>query len=597
METGTIPSAGPVLRATPSSDQEFSRRGEAVRGPEVLARPPRRGLITSPAPVLSALDRPSFRFPTTQTNAQRRQAAHDLLQSAVITIRQGYGPTPFRNGQGWTLKEAEATAKAAIDALGQVTDRAVQDIFKAFIDSMRDGHTDFSVADRRSHGLPFDAVRTSDGQFAIGWVDTANLPPGVVMRPGDVITTFNGRPIADVMDALVRRERQTNPDAALLTALQTLTTRQGSSLHDVPELGTDAVIGLRGADGQERQVTLRWLASSAIAESPFDGGAANGYPRTLGPVAEPARDGDPFASYVYNLDGRRVGYVRITTFSPTDDDGNEDSPVAEAKFVRQFQARIRALAATTDALVVDLRDSLGGSTTVENLLSASLSPVPLRSAVDALRNTARLKQETQERIAALDKGVDDDDLTNLFSDPEQVRRNERAYLVELLRQLDEGRPWTTPMPLDGMAEIPPARHPYRRPVIFLTNAGTASSSETMPAKFQDNRDRRQATVAGGRTAGWGGTIESVTIPNPFGITSMSYTESLSIRMDGTPLPEDIPAERLIESRGVIPNDAIALTTNDLRGDFADYRGSVNAVVLREIATYERVHGRRSQRSQ
>lgn len=590
-------------RAAATIDQEFSQttqeisRRAAANIRQEFSQPPPPGLISSPNVGLSPLNRPSFRFPTTTTNAQRRQAAHDLLQSAVIMIRQGYGPTPFRNEQGWTLEEAEGAAKASINALDHVTDRAVQDIFKSFIDSMRDGHTDFTVADRRSHGLPFDAVSTSDGQIAVGWVDGSKLPSGVVVRPGDVITSFNGRPIANVIADLARRERQTNPDAALIAALQTLTTRQGSSLHEVPDIDAEAVIGLRGEDGQERTASLRWLASSAIAESPFDGGAATGYPRVLGPLAEPARDSDPFASYVYNLDGRRVGYVRITTFSPTDEKGNEDTPATDARFVRQFQDRIRALADTTDALVVDLRDSLGGSTTIENLLSASLSPVPLRSPVDALRNTARLKQETQTRIAALDKGVGDDNLTNLFSNPDEVRRNERAYLVELLRQLDEGRPWSTPMPLDGMAEIPPAPSPYRRPVIFLTNPGTASSSENMPAKFQDNRDRRQATVAGGRTAGWGGTVESVTISNRFGITSMSYTESLSIRMDGTPLPEDIPAERLIESRGVIPDDPIAVTLNDLRNDFADYRRSVNAVVMREILTYESKHGRRAQRSQ
>ncbi|HSI06885.1 MAG TPA: PDZ domain-containing protein, partial [Myxococcota bacterium] len=528
----------------------------------------------------------------------RRQAAHDLLQSAVIIVRQGYGPKPFRREQGWSLEQAEGAARRSIDALSTINDRDVQRIIKEFIDAMRDGHTDITVADRRARALPFDVIRTIDGAYAIAWVDTEQLPPGVALRVGDVVTTFDGRPIAEVMAELARGERQTNPDAAMHSALATLTTRSGASLHDVPELGANVVLGLVGADGKPRApVTLQWLQSSAVSESPFDAGATEGYPPRLGPIAQARREGDPFASYVYTHNGRRIGYVRISTFSPTDANGNEDATGIEVAFVRRFQARIRELAETTDALVVDLNDSTGGATTVENLLSASLSPVPLRSAVDALRNTARLKEETQARLAALEAGVPRDDLTNLFSNPEAVRRKERAYLTKLLAQLEAGRPWSEPMALDGMAEIPPARHPYRRPVIFLTNPGTASSSETMPAKFQDNRDRRPSAVVGTRTAGWGGTIENVSIPNPFGISSISYTESLSIRMNGTPLAEDITPERLIESRGVIPDRHLALTLNDLRNDFADYRRGVNAVVMEQIHAYERVHGRRRPRSQ
>ena len=558
---------------------------------------PRRHLTSAPENPVPKLAVPTFRFPTSASPAERRQAAHDLVHSAVIIVRQGYGPKPFRQEQGWSLEQAEAAANRAIEALPSIQDRDVQRILKEFIDAMRDGHTDLTVADRRARALPFDLARTSDGQYAVSWVDTGRLPQGTTMRPGELVTSFDGRPIAEVMHELARSERQTNPEAAMHAALATLTSRSGAALNTVPERGAEAVIGLLGADGRARSVTLRWLESSEVEDSPFDAGATTSYARRLGPIVQAARSGDPFSSYVYTHQGRRIGYVRIATFSPADASGNEDSPATEVAYVRRFQARIRELAATTDALVVDLNDSTGGSTTVENLLSASLSPTPLRSAVDALRNTARLKEETQARLALLEGGVPATDLTNLFSNPAEVRRNERAYLTELLRQLDAGRPWSDPMPLDGMAEVPPARHPYRRPVIFLTNPGTASSSETMPAKFQDNRDRRPSVVVGTRTAGWGGTIEEVAVPNPFGVSSISYTESLSIRMNGEPLTEDIPPERLIESRGVIPDRELPLTLADLRQDFVDYRRGVNAVVMEQILAYERVHGRRRPRSQ
>lgn len=541
---------------------------------------------------------PGFRFPTTMSPAQRRQAAMDFLRATATVMSLGYGPAPYRTEQGWKLAAAEGRARRAIEDLETVSDVAVQRIIKGFIDEMRDGHTDVTAADTRKAVLPFSAFRTSEGRLEIATVDTARLPQGATLRPGEDIVSLDGRPIDEVMAELTARERQTNDDYAAHSAQQTLTYRLASYIHDVPELGAPATLVVRAVDGTERTVALRWLDSAGAAESPFDSGATRGYPEAFGPMARAQRDGDPFQSYVYTLNGRRIGYVRISTFSPVGADGEEDSGTADVDFVRRYQALMREMADTTDALIVDLTNSTGGSTTVENLLSASMSAAPLRAALDPLRNTARLKQETQQRLAQLASGVPADDLTNLFTDPEQVRRNEKAYLTQLLRELDEGRPWTSLAALDGMPEVPPAKQPYRRPVVFVVNPGTVSSSESMPAKFQDNRDRRPfTTVVGTRTGGLGGTIEEVTFPNPFGIVTISYTESLSIRMNGTPVPEDIPPERLIESRGVIPDRRIALTSNDLRNDFADYRRDVNAVVMEQIQAYERIHGRRSQRSQ
>ncbi|PCI35874.1 MAG: hypothetical protein COB53_10560, partial [Elusimicrobia bacterium] len=138
-----------------------------------------------------------------------------------------------------------------------------------------------------------------------------------------------------------------------------------------------------------------------------------------------------------------------------------------------------------------------------------------------------------------------------------------GYARFIISELRAGRRLTNQVAMMGVDEIDP--HPtqvYTKPIQVLVNELDFSSADFFPAILQDNG---RAQIFGTRTSGAGGAVRQMQFPNQFGIAMISYTWSIAMRMIG----------QVIENLGIKPDKPYALTPNDLRNNFEDYKKAQN----------------------
>lgn len=266
----------------------------------------------------------------------------------------------------------------------------------------------------------------------------------------------------------------------------------------------------------------------------------------------------------------RIGYLRISTYSPSQDDN------AITQLVIRLAKSIRYLELHTDALVVDQVDNPGGIDLYALAMASMLTDRPLKLPKNHLALT-------QAEIAKAFNAIDSlEDLKTSLPDvpttytassflvgypiDKEFINSEISYQSFLINQWNKGKTLTEAYPLSGIEYLLP--HPlasYSKPILVLVNSNDFSCGDFFPAILQDNK---RAVIFGEQTAGAGGFVEKHSYPNTFGLAQFTYTSSIAERLDGS----------VIENLGVTPDVPYDLTEDDLLHGYQGYIKAIQATL-------------------
>ena len=258
-----------------------------------------------------------------------------------------------------------------------------------------------------------------------------------------------------------------------------------------------------------------------------------------------AKSGDQFLSGTFPLGKLNIGFIRIATMSPSNQNNALNQFLAEMIFFQQ----------NTDGLVIDVMGNGGGSICYTNTLLQMLNPKPFRELGFQLRGT-------QFWLSSFSSALTSAKITNA---PQYVIDQYTAYLAEIQQAQAGNRGDTGPLPLCGVSfeNVPPLRDStgtsvaYAKPIAVLTDNFTLSAGELFAATLQD---ANRATIYGTRTDGGGGSVvEFDTAPYSEGLARV--TMSLAIRAQPITTP-GFPAVPLIENLGVYPDVTADFMTVD-----------------------------------
>lgn len=289
--------------------------------------------------------------------------------------------------------------------------------------------------------------------------------------------------------------------------------------------------------------------------NPYAIGAKQSFVPVLGEIVwelpKARADDAPFSAYVCQVsDSRQIGYVRVPHYTY-----NEDAVDVFAELIARFES-------TTAAMVLDQVNNRGGSMFHMYAILSTLTDRALvlpQHQITIDEDDAAIAAETVEDAEA-GEAVPSDERPS----PELV-----AYSRFVLSEIEAGRGTsdrlTNPVHLGGVAEVLPAKNHYTKKIVVLINELDFSAAEFLAAILQDNK---RATLFGERTAGAGGCVKRITIPNQLGIDYFTLTWTIARRTNGQP----------IENIGVHPDVSYSATAEDLRSGYANYRQALLATI-------------------
>lgn len=286
----------------------------------------------------------------------------------------------------------------------------------------------------------------------------------------------------------------------------------------------------------------------------------------------------PFKAHIYKLPGskKRIGYIRIETYSPSEDyDAVSQLVIRLAQSIRYFERN-------TDALLIDQVDNPGGYSLYALAIASMVTNRPLTLPLDRetitqaeIAQAFGMRDEFGQIISQIPDILPVYDQSTLavgYPVNKEFIQNKIDQSTYLIDQWNQGNSLTTGYPMDGIKSLLP--HPlasYSKPVMVLVNSNDFSGGDFFPAILQDNK---RAVIFGEQTAGAGGYVKPHSYPNSFGLQKFSYTGSIASRMNGS----------VLENLGVTPDIPYSLTENDLLKGYPDYIKAVNSSLKKIIVT-------------
>lgn len=297
-------------------------------------------------------------------------------------------------------------------------------------------------------------------------------------------------------------------------------------------------------------------------EDLFELYSKEGFLPNLGEVIWEAPSSFKFKAYVFkNADGRRIGYIRLPHYMPSDD------------HPRHFSYLINIFEDKTDALVIDQLDNGGGVILYMYALASMLSPTPLEVFPQKMTLTqqdvffALMDYKELKDLKGKNKESDEDkDILGYPTD--RFLEDLEGHVKFIINEWNAGRQLTSFDYLYGIKYLQPhAWGTYSKPILVLVNEMDISCGDFFPALLQDNK---RATIFGTKTGGAGGYVLNFTHPSQFGILSYTLTGSILERFNKQP----------IENLGVTPDIYYELTAADVQGNeygerYQDYIKAVN----------------------
>ncbi|MGH9722566.1 MAG: S41 family peptidase [Bryobacteraceae bacterium] len=259
---------------------------------------------------------------------------------------------------------------------------------------------------------------------------------------------------------------------------------------------------------------------------------------------------DFFFSGTYEASGKRIGFIRIPTFLPS------QTLSGYLAAIRQFQTEIGSMRQNTDALVIDVMRNYGGFNCYAEALLQSVIPYRFQGSAEEIRVTRdRLVQAQADYADARDFGAEQW-VVDLLGDI--LKQIQQAYKEN--RGRTGGIPVCAPnSERDPITDRAGNNVAYAKPVLVLADEFTTSAAEIFAAMFQDSG---RGPVVGMRTAGAGGSVAPFLFPaGYYSEASASVTNTIVVRSKTIAAP-DFPATAYIENVGVRPDRNLDFMTED-----------------------------------
>lgn len=523
----------------------------------------------------------------------RQKEMLTVVNSMANVYESMYAPALWKKEfANWTLQAAVADAKESIQTK-ELTLTEYHKVVNKFILSMKDYHTSVKFYTTEKATLPF-MVRGTKGRYFIVYINREKLPKDSFQFDlGDELLEMNDRPVADIIQEYKASLGANTEETDQALAEMSLTSRSAANAQTVPQ----GPVELKFKKGdKESSYQLIWdykkenvllekshevaknpifnlkmttgvsedLEKEAKEENLFSIGGKKSYLPALGTKIWSSNEDSSFDAYIYlNSKKELVGYIRIPTYSV----GEKESA--------EFKEIIKKFSETTDKLVIDQLNNPGGSVFYLYSLVSMLADKPMAApkhymainqnmVVEAINELEKLKKiTTQEEMKKYFDGQDTISGYPLSLSFVEFMKDHFQFIIDEWKQ---GKKLTSPHFLYGVDKINP--HPevnYAKPILLLVNELDFSGGDFFPTILQDNK---RATIMGVRTAGAGGYVLRVEIPNQLGIASFRYTGSLADRIDHKP----------IENLGVTPDIQYAPTIEDYQNGFKPFGNKINEVI-------------------
>jgi hypothetical protein len=539
-------------------------------------------------------------------SAQARAAAAESVQESAIGALYGmrsiyqakYAPADWKKAQiGYDLETQFQKSLSALQANPALSVAESRSVFSDFIYAMKDYHVSIKFLSTEAAKLPF-TVRGAGDRYFIVDIDRAKLPENQFpFSIGDEIVGFGGLKTADAVAALQAQLPTNVPETDRAVAENRLTDREAARGLAVPKgpLVIDVLspgspkpasfeliwdytperisqrsnfsslqpISLGGrAAGKTRSSLLNPVMSvdNSDATGAYALGARKAFTPDLGAKIWESADDSAYYAYISKLaSGKLIGYARIASWVPKDD----------AKAGAEFAALIGRFEAVTDALVIDQVNNPGGSIFHLYNIASMLADKPLKTPRHRMSVAPSDVAEAIEIVDRLRGVKNDEDAKKALASEDfggaepsyEKAKFLQSYAQFLIDEWNAGKKLTSPYWVGGVDQINPGKVHYSKPILLLINHLDFSGGDFFPAIMQDNH---RATVMGSRTAGAGGYVNDVIIPNDLGIRTFRVTESIAERMGGNP----------IENLGVVPDVTYEFTADDFTDKYAPYAAAI-----------------------
>lgn len=569
-------------------------------------------------------------------------------------FRIRYAPAEYKAASiGASIDTLRDNVIAGIKAKPEMSDSEYHALLSSqFFQKLEDFHVSVRFSSTRADALPFMIVPAADGRFVVGHTARAARGPGAGLsqalagigfhrmlgdaaattglKKGDEVLSWNGRPIGEVVNEMREQLGMGTSETATLLVSRILTSRSGGAAHPSPS-EKEVTVGVRGADGAERSVTVPWVSvpellgidepakwAQATVENTSDSliehmraesnmyvpdrlsgvqqanafgiGDRETFVPELGKVLMRTPPEFPFDAYICELpNGKKTGVVRIESFSV------EDGPArAEA-----FAGLMKVMQENADCVVLNEVNNPGGSVMYLYALVSALAPRGMEVPQHHMSVTKQDATQAYKMLARLQAIKTEADVRRAFPPtldgfPTSLAMVEglKEHYKSMINEELAGKTVTSGLYVNGVKTIPPSSLAvYDGPLVVLTNGLCFSGADFLPAMLQDSG---RAIVFGSQTAGAGGYVRGEQIENDLGVEGFQLTGSIadrSTRRAGEPADDPEVVERPIEGLGITPDVPYTMTVEDAQNGYQGYKSALVATVMKHIEEYSREEGR------
>jgi len=509
-----------------------------------------------------------------------------------------YAPKEWRQThRNWDLEAENQKMVSLIQTNPKMKVKTFQSHLKKFFASTKDYHVDYEFISTEKSSLPIE-IKGDGSRYFLAWIDRKKLSEETFpFEVGDEVMTFAGIPILDAITDLKKEMGSNVSETDEALAQLYLTHRTGKRVMRVPFgpvtlgfkrnggdqivehqmvwnhtkelINYDVLTSNNKFSSKADKILNRFKMNSPLEstlaswkrenKNPWELGARKSFLPDLGDRIWESDKDNHYDAYIYLSENKElIGYIRIPTYS------------ASADEVEEFKTIIEKMESLTDKLVIDQVNNPGGSVFYMYSLLSMLTDTALYTAREHMAITqsdikeAVLDLPKLEKIKTVEQAQKYMEVESLDGWPVDLTFIAflKAYYQFIIDEWNEGRFLTKPWYIWGVDKINPhSEVTYTKPILLLINEMDFSGGDFFPAILQDNQ---RVTILGTRTAGAGGYVLEVEVPNRMGLSGWSLTGSLAKRVNDQP----------IENLGVKPDIEYKLQADDFQND---YRGYVKAI--------------------